>query len=323
MKYALFGLGMVLIVVGGYFLYSGSNIIEVERGWSSVIAGTTALTGGIITLGLAGVVQSLEELKRHLDGAPARPETSAPGLATQTLVQAAMAPATLAPAAVASAIARKFSPAPAAEEAAPPVEAEAPVPAEETAARAPDFVPTPPAREWLRPRPKFSPRPAAPAPAPAAAEPSPAIAELRRRVAQDLNLDWPSFNAPPVIPSPEPLPVEPESTEAVTPPPLGLDDFADEHVEISRESSADLFAAPESRETPEETPPPIAAAPEPEPEPEPVAAEAAKPASKAIGRYEADGTTYVMFADGSIEAQSAQGTRRFKSMADLKASFQS
>ncbi len=48
MKYALFVLGMILIVVGGYFLFSGSNIIEVERGWASVIAGTTALTGGVI-----------------------------------------------------------------------------------------------------------------------------------------------------------------------------------------------------------------------------------------------------------------------------------
>ena len=58
MKYALFVLGMILIVVGGYFVFSGSNIIEVERGWTSVIAGTTALTGGVITLGLAGVVKS-------------------------------------------------------------------------------------------------------------------------------------------------------------------------------------------------------------------------------------------------------------------------
>src|SRR5579863_658777 len=64
MKYALFVLGMILIVVGGYFLFSGANIIEVERGWASVIAGTTALTGGVITLGLAGVVKSLEDLRR-------------------------------------------------------------------------------------------------------------------------------------------------------------------------------------------------------------------------------------------------------------------
>lgn len=41
-----------------------------------------------------------------------------------------------------------------------------------------------------------------------------------------------------------------------------------------------------------------------------------------IGRYEAEGTTYIMFADGSIEAQSERGVARFKSMADLKAYFE-
>ncbi|MGO9005951.1 MAG: hypothetical protein ACLQIQ_01060 [Beijerinckiaceae bacterium] len=41
-----------------------------------------------------------------------------------------------------------------------------------------------------------------------------------------------------------------------------------------------------------------------------------------VGRYEADGTTYVMFSDGSIEAQSEQGVYRFGSMAELKAFFE-
>ena len=45
------------------------------------------------------------------------------------------------------------------------------------------------------------------------------------------------------------------------------------------------------------------------------------PASEAavIGRYEADGTSYIMYADGSIEAQSEGGIYRFRSMAELKA----
>lgn len=41
-----------------------------------------------------------------------------------------------------------------------------------------------------------------------------------------------------------------------------------------------------------------------------------------IGRYQADGTTYVMYSDGSIEAQSDQGVYRFGSMAELKAFFE-
>lgn len=38
-----------------------------------------------------------------------------------------------------------------------------------------------------------------------------------------------------------------------------------------------------------------------------------------IGRYESEGTSYVMFADGSIEAHSDRGVFHFMSMAELKA----
>ena len=38
-----------------------------------------------------------------------------------------------------------------------------------------------------------------------------------------------------------------------------------------------------------------------------------------IGRYDSDGTSYVMYSDGSIEAQSEAGVFRFNSMAELKA----
>lgn len=43
------------------------------------------------------------------------------------------------------------------------------------------------------------------------------------------------------------------------------------------------------------------------------------PSAAVIGRYEADGTSYVMYADGSIDAQSESGVYRFASMAELKA----
>jgi hypothetical protein len=38
-----------------------------------------------------------------------------------------------------------------------------------------------------------------------------------------------------------------------------------------------------------------------------------------VGRYESEGTTYVMYADGSIEARSERGVFHFQSMAELKA----
>ncbi|MFZ0496166.1 MAG: hypothetical protein WBD78_13990 [Methylocella sp.] len=55
-------------------------------------------------------------------------------------------------------------------------------------------------------------------------------------------------------------------------------------------------------------------------EPLPPAVPAAGEAELAIiGRYESEGTSYVMYADGSIEARSERGVFHFQSMAELKA----
>jgi hypothetical protein len=65
--------------------------------------------------------------------------------------------------------------------------------------------------------------------------------------------------------------------------------------------------APKSRQTGGEAPPLAPNVPE---QPE------------VIGRYEVEGTEYVMYVDGSIDALTQDGILRFKSMADLKAFFQ-
>ena len=68
-------------------------------------------------------------------------------------------------------------------------------------------------------------------------------------------------------------------------------------------------------------PPPVAAEAPVEDKSPPAAEDApapAGPAAHVMGRYEADGTTYTMYSDGSIEAQSPAGTYRFQSMAELK-----
>ncbi len=319
MKYALLILGSLLIVVGGYFLFTGSHIVASERGWSSVIAGTTALTGGIITLALAGVVKGLEDLKQILANA-ARPE-AAIGIAVEE-------PATL-ETAIEMLIAPNLGPAPAGVEAAPPAEAE--VPAPESPATAADI-----ANPLIRERPRFT-REFAPRSTPA--EPAPAIAELRRRVAEDLILDWPGINLPPLSPTREPSPVAEEPIEEAvdldSPPPLHFDHLGEDYAHTGAEGASSEYAAEEyaaeeyateeyaAEEEPEAElalPPQASAAASPE-SGGPPPATAAEP--KAIGRYEAAGILYVMFSDGSIEAQSPQGTRRYKSMADLKASFQS
>jgi hypothetical protein len=303
MKYALFVLGMILIVVGGYFLFAGSNIIEVERGWASVIAGTTALTGGVITLGLAGVVKSLEDLRRLWAAGVERPVA---GVAFQE----APVPAVTA---IEMPVAPDFSRSEA--EAIPPFEAEVAA-GEPPLEVIPNPLPSPSVRERPRLTPQFE-------RSQDTAEPSAAIAALRQRVADDFSLNWPSFNQRPE-PAPESaIPIESAPTEPtpdpdpVTPPPLHFDDLdVDEPELLPREAET-----AETHQT--------------EPEAEPVSAVPAEfataeadgssaseaPKPKAIGRYEAEGTVYVMFADGSIEAQSAEGTCHFKSMAELKASF--
>jgi hypothetical protein len=57
-------------------------------------------------------------------------------------------------------------------------------------------------------------------------------------------------------------------------------------------------------------------APQPAAEEPPGSAPPAEPA--VIGRYTSGSTTYVMFADGSIEAETPNGVLHFASLADLK-----
>ncbi|SFL38091.1 hypothetical protein [Methylobacterium pseudosasicola] len=111
--------------------------------------------------------------------------------------------------------------------------------------------------------------------------------------------DFPLRSVPPV-PPPEPV------LEAVP----------------ERSPEDDLFAAPEPPAKPEPTPEPpqappalrpsLDAAPEPESE--------TKPDTRTVvGRYASGGNTYVMFEDGSIEAETPQGRFTFASLDELKA----
>jgi hypothetical protein len=291
MKYALLAVGLLLIAVGGYFVYTGSNIIEIERGWSAVIAGTTLLSAGIVTLALAAVVKSLDDLKQALAGGEIGvAKSAAPPLPSALVAEGRP----------------NFDPMPTAAKAVGVPVAEAP--GETPVEAAPDVIPSPLGKERPRLTPRFGPPPIQP-------PPSPAIAGLRRRLAEDLDLGLSDFDPPPIAPTHEPI--TPGPTSALSPPPLDFDPYADAHrpheAAMDDELEHDAFETEHGPPPLDETEAPLA------PEPD----FAASPKPKAIGRYEADGTVYVMFADGSIEAQSADGTRYFKSMADLKAAFQS
>lgn len=67
MSYLVFGLGLLLSVCGSAAVYFGYGIVEVERGWSSVIAGATALSCGVVTIALGFILRSLAKLQAFLE----------------------------------------------------------------------------------------------------------------------------------------------------------------------------------------------------------------------------------------------------------------
>lgn len=63
MRWLIFALGVVLALSGATSIVSGVPYIRMEFGWTEVIAGTTAVSGGIITLALAAVLGALRRLE--------------------------------------------------------------------------------------------------------------------------------------------------------------------------------------------------------------------------------------------------------------------
>jgi len=56
-------LGILLVVAGGYGLWAGWDLIQLERGWSQFIAGSVALSGGVMTIALGRILAVLTSLK--------------------------------------------------------------------------------------------------------------------------------------------------------------------------------------------------------------------------------------------------------------------
>ena len=62
MSYLVLALGTLLALCGAFAIAEGYGIIQVARGWAGVIAGATALSGGIVTIALAFILHSLSGL---------------------------------------------------------------------------------------------------------------------------------------------------------------------------------------------------------------------------------------------------------------------
>jgi hypothetical protein len=70
---AVFALGVVLILGGAWGIAHGAGYTQLEWGWTSVISGTVAATGGVLALALGFVLHRLDALQIALLNAGARP----------------------------------------------------------------------------------------------------------------------------------------------------------------------------------------------------------------------------------------------------------
>ena len=76
MKWLVVVAGTGLVAWGGYLHWTGWLIVQVERGWSSVIAGAVFLSAGMVMFAAAALMSRLDRIARSLSqsGSGGRPE---------------------------------------------------------------------------------------------------------------------------------------------------------------------------------------------------------------------------------------------------------
>lgn len=278
MGFVVLAIGALMSIVGAYEIYYGNSVIAVERGWSAFIGGSVLLSGGVVTAAIGVAVHVLLGLRRMLPAAVPAPVNMHPGDPASAVL------------ADMPAVPPRTEPDMSALVAAPRLD---PVPALGSART--DLV---------------------------ALDPQPPHADAHVALPDEATVDAAHTDVvehkhepvEPVENEPEPYDVrhEPIARDAVEPHDTVVEAHAAAEPHPSHEPPAHetRSAQPEHEGTPRRE---TAAA-------EGLATVAAReaPASPVIGRYESEGTSYVMYADGSIDAQSNAGVYRFASMAELK-----
>jgi len=369
MSYLVLALGALLSLGGAVAIYAGYGIIQVERGWAGVIAGATALSGGIVTIALGFILRSLSGLHAlHKTGKGLTPlprelaEDEASGLRPEPGL--AFHPETsIAP------------------EAGPPPAAVPPATSLRSWPQRPTRPILTPARNFLKSRGTVLPAArgtlesdfaspkhplisrSAPGVSPAAMEPpsEPGFAmpgevaaakpgdEAKTRPAADAPAEpaWNGDEEPGLFDDDKAIepPIETQLQETSFSPGEPATEsgprvtFAAETASIDAISGEDHRGVPDpaldarkegAKPSPEavepashDRAPPYVSEVLPAADPHEPSTPAVPVASKAglaiVGRYESEGTSYVMYADGSIEARSERGVFQFQSMAELKA----
>jgi hypothetical protein len=357
MSVTLLILGIVVAAAGIATIGFGSTISEFSLGTTSIIAGTTALTGGLILIGLSAVVTELGRVAEALRARAAPRPVARPAEAAEPVAPAIAAPAIVTPAIATPAIA------------APAVAAAPAVPAN---GRPPQpKMPMPP-----RPRPEAparEPRPVEqPYPAPSAVEVSAAAIE---RLRSSIPRTERSRAEHSVVADDDEVPLSPNgaghhpaqqsrpaSAEPTPPEPrAGADERGAAPAEAPKGSRLDFLfrAKPAARPAPQsenfdafwpaDGRPGRTAGAEPQPRADerytdyapaqpslmqaPLVqapsvqdrrAEPAQVESAAILKSGiVDGMAYTLYSDGSIEAKLPHGTVRFGSIGELRAHIES
>lgn len=309
---ALFALSIAMIVGGIASVVQGFPFVRLESGLAMTIAGATTASAGAVVLGLAVLARQVRGLLRR-QGARPVPEhepLSGPPMPMPMPMPMSMPVAPVATAAETEAVEAATEPflqggrrpilagmaglGAGAAGAAYLGSAGANGRSEPSFRIAPDAHDPAAAEPFAEPfLPDLLPEEAAPPPpgvAHASPEPEPPIPERQE----------PAFQAPAfqVQPFEEPIFKEPPAPIAPEPPTA---------VEIEA-NDADLFV-PEPSPIASELRPALDTLPEPE----------AEPALAVVGTYVSGGNTYVMFSDGSIEAETPRGRFSFDSLDELKA----
>jgi len=304
---ALLALAVAMILGGLLTTFFGWDIVLVERGWTMVIAGSVIAAGGAILLGIAAAVSKLSRIQTLLSEIRESSEREAIAGASPSLAGLSLAAASggvIAAAAVAEA--EETEAKDDAQPALPLFEGEDRSERDESTVQSAEWPDAPRLDEPALP---FPPR-TTPAPAPLLDEedtdmkvPDFLLAERDR----DLDEEPRVADGADILNRDLDAEREPEAEEL---------DERDDRVE----AVADIEPERELDKVPETGPAPVQPDLEEELEEEPeeeIAPDASEPAT-VVGTYNSGDNKYVMFSDGSIEAQTPSGVFRFKSLDELK-----
>jgi len=305
---ALQALALAMIVGGSLLAYFGWDIVLVERGWTMVIAGSVLAASGALLLGIAAAVSRLARIERRLmqlqDGFPETGLSEAHASSIAAPALGAAAGAVAAGQMVSDDIEPKGS-----DEAQPTLplfEDEPRDEPEETKVTAAEW----PAEEGVMADTSIVPFP-----------PRTSPVAVHSREEDEPEMKVPDFL---LVDRREDLDEEPRVVEPVLDLPEREDEQYRGEQELLDERDHRLEPLDEAAPTDDPTrqPEPLAADEGGASEREERALEETEPregqGATIIGTYNSGDNTYVMFSDGSIEAQTPSGVFRFRSLDELK-----